>query len=115
MINLDLIYGKVGAEESIRLMTLLINNSSLVCTQELPKYLRGYHRCTKDEMVQLAALLFRVRVGDDKNQFVMITKMLKELVPNDQLKAMSAEEWKKVRHVGIKHLINSFSEPLNLL
>ncbi|XP_060723716.1 unconventional myosin-VIIa [Tachysurus vachellii] len=63
--------------------------------QELPKYLRGYHRCTKEEMVQLAALLFRVKVKDDKSQFVMITKMLKELVPNDQLKAMSAEDWKK--------------------
>lgn len=86
-------------------MTLLIYNTNSVCTQELPKYLRGYHRCTKEEMVQLAALLFRVRVGDDKTQFVMITKMLKELVPNDQLKAMSAEEWRKVRNVGIKHII----------
>ncbi|KAI5628300.1 unconventional myosin-VIIb-like isoform X1 [Silurus asotus] len=63
--------------------------------QELPKYLRGYHRCTKEEMVQLAALLFRIKVEDDRTQFVMITKMLKELVPNDQLKAMSAEDWKK--------------------
>ncbi|KAF4079290.1 hypothetical protein AMELA_G00191340 [Ameiurus melas] len=63
--------------------------------QELPKYLRGYHRCTKEEMVQLAALLFRAKVENDKTQLVMITKMLKELVPNDQLKAMSAEDWKK--------------------
>ncbi|KAF5898435.1 unconventional myosin-VIIa isoform X2, partial [Clarias magur] len=63
--------------------------------QELPKYLRGYHRCTKEDMVQLAALLFRVKVEDDKSQFVMIGKMLKELVPNDQLKAMSTEDWKK--------------------
>lgn len=74
----------------------------------MPKYLRGYHRCTKEEMVQLAALLFRIKVGDDKTQFVMITKMLKEMVPNDQLKAMSAEDWKKVRSVDIMHLIISF-------
>lgn len=60
-------------------------------------------------MVQLAALLFRVKVKDDKTQFVMITKMLKELVPNDQLKAMSAEDWKKVRNVGIMHFIISYS------
>uniref|UniRef100_A0A673IRK7 Myosin VIIBb n=1 Tax=Sinocyclocheilus rhinocerous TaxID=307959 RepID=A0A673IRK7_9TELE len=63
--------------------------------QELPKYLRGYHRCTKEEMVILGALLFRVKVDNDKTQFPMIPRMLKDLVPNDQLKAMSADEWKK--------------------
>ncbi|XP_051562758.1 unconventional myosin-VIIb-like [Myxocyprinus asiaticus] len=63
--------------------------------QELPKYLRGYHRCTKEDMVQLGALLFRVKVDNDKTQFPMIPKMLKDLVPNDQLKAMSTDEWKK--------------------
>uniref|UniRef100_A0A8B9KNY7 Si:ch73-194h10.2 n=1 Tax=Astyanax mexicanus TaxID=7994 RepID=A0A8B9KNY7_ASTMX len=63
--------------------------------QELPKYLRGYHRCTKEDLVQLGALLFRVKVDNDKTQFPMIPKMLKELVPNDQLKAMSADDWKK--------------------
>uniref|UniRef100_A0A4W4EFL6 Uncharacterized protein n=1 Tax=Electrophorus electricus TaxID=8005 RepID=A0A4W4EFL6_ELEEL len=63
--------------------------------QELPKYLRGYHRCSREDAVHLAALLFRMKVDDDKSQFVMITKMLKELVPNDQLKVMSADDWKK--------------------
>ncbi|XP_048055664.1 unconventional myosin-VIIa [Megalobrama amblycephala] len=63
--------------------------------QELPKYLRGYHRCTKEEMVALGALLFRVKVDNDKTQVPMIPRMLKDLVPNDQLKAMSADEWKK--------------------
>uniref|UniRef100_A0A671SZI7 Unconventional myosin-VIIa-like n=1 Tax=Sinocyclocheilus anshuiensis TaxID=1608454 RepID=A0A671SZI7_9TELE len=63
--------------------------------QELPKYLRGYHRCTKEEMVMLGALLFRMKVDNDKTQFPMIPRMLKDLVPNDQLKAMSADEWKK--------------------
>ncbi|XP_062252279.1 unconventional myosin-VIIa [Platichthys flesus] len=63
--------------------------------QELPKYLRGYHVCTKDEMINIAALLFRVKVNNDKSQIVMIPKVLKELVPADQLKAMSENEWKK--------------------
>uniref|UniRef100_A0A673MLB5 Unconventional myosin-VIIa-like n=1 Tax=Sinocyclocheilus rhinocerous TaxID=307959 RepID=A0A673MLB5_9TELE len=63
--------------------------------QELPKYLRGYHRSTKEEMVMLGALLFRMKVDNDKTQFPMIPRMLKDLVPNDQLKAMSADEWKK--------------------
>ncbi|KAL0966745.1 hypothetical protein UPYG_G00299630 [Umbra pygmaea] len=63
--------------------------------QELPKYLRGYHQCTKDEMITLAGLLFRVKVDTDRSQFVMIPKMLKELVPADGLKTMSPEDWKK--------------------
>ncbi|MED6235320.1 hypothetical protein ATANTOWER_023160 [Ataeniobius toweri] len=63
--------------------------------QELPKYLRGYHVCTKEEMVNIAALLFWVKVSGDKNQIAMIPKVLKELVPGDQLKAMSENEWRK--------------------
>ncbi|XP_072246199.1 unconventional myosin-VIIb [Leuresthes tenuis] len=63
--------------------------------QELPKYLRGYHVCSKEDMVNIAALLFRVKVGSDKTQIVTIPKMLKELVPVDSLKAMSENEWKK--------------------
>ncbi|XP_051232589.1 unconventional myosin-VIIa [Dicentrarchus labrax] len=63
--------------------------------QELPKYLRGYHVSTKEEMVNIAGLLFRVKVNNDKSQLVMIPKMLKELVPADQLKAMSENDWKK--------------------
>ncbi|KAL0191060.1 hypothetical protein M9458_013758, partial [Cirrhinus mrigala] len=58
-------------------------------------YLRGYHLCTKQEMVTLGALLFRVKVDNDKTQSPMIPRMLKELVPNDQLKVMSADDWKK--------------------
>uniref|UniRef100_A0A3B5BAA6 Unconventional myosin-VIIa-like n=1 Tax=Stegastes partitus TaxID=144197 RepID=A0A3B5BAA6_9TELE len=63
--------------------------------QELPKYLRGYHVCTREDLINIAAILFRVKVGSDKSQFVMIPKMLKELVPVDLLKAMSENEWKK--------------------
>ncbi|XP_011472695.1 unconventional myosin-VIIb [Oryzias latipes] len=63
--------------------------------QEVPKYLRGYHTCSKDEMVNIAALLFRAKFGKDNSQMAMLTKMLKELVPADQLKAISENEWKK--------------------
>ncbi|XP_069006967.1 unconventional myosin-VIIa [Embiotoca jacksoni] len=63
--------------------------------QELPKYLRGYHVCTKEEMVNIGTLLFRIKVNNDKSQLVQVPKMLKELVPADQLKAMSENEWKK--------------------
>ncbi|XP_062337712.1 unconventional myosin-VIIb [Osmerus eperlanus] len=71
--------------------------------QELPKYLRGYHKCTKEDMISLAGLLFRIKVDIDKSQFVMIPRMLKELVPADQLKSMSPEEWKK-------HIVSSYNK-----
>lgn len=47
-------------------------------------------------MVNIATLLFSIKTNNDKSQFPMVPKMLKELVPADQLKAMSENEWKKV-------------------
>jgi len=63
--------------------------------QELPKLLRGYHKCTKEEAIQLAALNYRVRFGDDKKEFASIPTILKELAPFDMIPSMSAEDWKK--------------------
>uniref|UniRef100_A0A3Q1CJU4 Myosin VIIBb n=1 Tax=Amphiprion ocellaris TaxID=80972 RepID=A0A3Q1CJU4_AMPOC len=63
--------------------------------QEVPKYLHGFHNCTKENMITLGGLLFRAQVDSDRSQFVMIPRMLKGLVPADQLKIMVPEEWKK--------------------
>ncbi|XP_009987767.1 PREDICTED: unconventional myosin-VIIb [Tauraco erythrolophus] len=63
--------------------------------QELPKYLRGYHKCSKDEAVQLAGLIFKVRFNNDRTQLATIPKILKELVPDNLLRAVSSDEWKK--------------------
>ncbi|CAL8309973.1 unnamed protein product [Lota lota] len=63
--------------------------------QELPKYLRGYHVVSKEEMVHIAALLFRIKTGGDSKQLAVLPKLLKELLPADQIKASSENEWKK--------------------
>ncbi|KAK2514410.1 Myo7b [Columba guinea] len=63
--------------------------------QELPKYLRGYHKCSKDEAVQLAGLIYKVRFNSDRTQLATIPKILKELVPDNLLRAMSPDEWRK--------------------
>lgn len=63
--------------------------------QELPKLLRGYHKCSKDEAAKLAALIYRVRYGDSKQELQTIPQMLKELLPNDLIKAQSANDWKR--------------------
>jgi len=64
--------------------------------QELPKLLRGYHRCTKDEAVRLAAFIYRVRFGESKSEFQSIQSFLRDLVPIDLIKLLSTSEWKKV-------------------
>lgn len=67
--------------------------------QELPKYLRGYHKCPKEEVHQLAALIYRVKFEEDKSSFQNISKILKELVPQDQIRHLSPDDWKRVsRH-----------------
>ena len=40
--------------------------------QELPKYLRGYHKCTRDDAAQLGAFIYRVKFGDSKSKFQLI-------------------------------------------
>ncbi|XP_061537094.1 unconventional myosin-VIIa-like isoform X7 [Phycodurus eques] len=63
--------------------------------QELPKYLRGYHKCSRDEVLQLAALIYRVKFEDDKSPFPTIPKMLRQLVPQDLIRQMSPDDWKR--------------------
>ena len=64
--------------------------------QELPKYLRGYHRCTKVEAAQLGAFVYRVKFGEDKSHFPNIPKMLRELIPQDMIKKTGQDEWKRL-------------------
>ncbi|XP_025935824.1 unconventional myosin-VIIb [Apteryx rowi] len=72
--------------------------------QELPKYLRGYHKCSKDEAVQLAGLIYKVRFNNDRTQLAAIPKILKELVPDNLLRAITPDEWKKnITAVYSKH------------
>ena len=63
--------------------------------QELPKYLRGYHKCGKEEATKLAALIYRVRYEEDKQELQSIPQMLRELVPPDLSKMQSANDWKR--------------------
>lgn len=63
--------------------------------QELPKLLRGYHRCNKDEAVRLAALIYRVRFGESKAELANVPAMLRDLVPSDLVKLMGSNDWKK--------------------
>jgi myosin-7 len=63
--------------------------------QEMPKLLRAYHKCTKEDAAALAALMYRVRFGDDKSQLAAIPKVLGQLVPSDLKNEHSPDDWKK--------------------
>ncbi|XP_053561574.1 unconventional myosin-VIIa [Bombina bombina] len=63
--------------------------------QELPKYLRGYHKCTREDVLQLGALIYRVKFEDDKSYFPNIPKILKELVPQDLIRQLNPDDWKR--------------------
>lgn len=65
--------------------------------QELPKYLKGRHNCTREDMIHLGGLLFRIQVDSDRSQSVTIPQILKELVPADQINIMTPDDWKKVK------------------
>ncbi|XP_034033568.1 unconventional myosin-VIIa [Thalassophryne amazonica] len=63
--------------------------------QELPKYLRGYHKCSREEVHQLGALIYRVKFKEDKSHFYNISKILWDLVPQDQIRHLPPEDWKR--------------------
>ncbi|XP_050389741.1 myosin-VIIa [Patella vulgata] len=64
--------------------------------QEMPKLLRGYHKCPREDAAQLASLIYRVKYGDNKQQLANIPRILRELLPNDLIKIQSPDDWKRV-------------------
>ncbi|CAH1957084.1 unnamed protein product [Acanthoscelides obtectus] len=64
--------------------------------QELPKYLKGYHKLTKQDAINLAALILRARFEDNLQEVQSIlAHSLKDIIPADIIKAASSSEWKK--------------------
>lgn len=63
--------------------------------QELPKFLRGYHKCDRANAVNLAALIYRSRYGNDKSQLAGAALQLQGLLPPDLIHLQSVNEWRK--------------------
>eukprot|EP00117_Sycon_ciliatum_P034727 scpid4751/ scgid26450/ Myosin-VIIa; Protein crinkled len=63
--------------------------------QELPKFLRGYHRANKEDAAYLGSLVYQVKFAQDKSAFQQIPQMLRELLPQDLIRLQSPEDWKK--------------------
>uniref|UniRef100_A0A8C0JQX8 Myosin VIIB n=1 Tax=Canis lupus dingo TaxID=286419 RepID=A0A8C0JQX8_CANLU len=63
--------------------------------QELPKYLRGFHKCSQEDAVHLAGLIYKAQFDNNRSQLASIPKILRELVPENLTRLMSSEEWRK--------------------
>ncbi|XP_008951853.3 unconventional myosin-VIIb isoform X1 [Pan paniscus] len=63
--------------------------------QELPKYLRGFHKCSREDAIHLAGLIYKAQFNNDRSQLASVPKILRELVPENLTRLMSSEEWKK--------------------
>ncbi|XP_008576577.1 PREDICTED: unconventional myosin-VIIb, partial [Galeopterus variegatus] len=63
--------------------------------QELPKYLRGFHKCSREDAIHLAGLIYKAQFDNDRSQLASVPKILRELVPKNLTCLMSSEEWKK--------------------
>uniref|UniRef100_A0AAF5RTL4 Uncharacterized protein n=3 Tax=Wuchereria bancrofti TaxID=6293 RepID=A0AAF5RTL4_WUCBA len=64
--------------------------------QELPKYLRGYHSITRQQAVELAAIVLRARTRDDKAApLPQLAQIISDIVPRDMIKTYSGTDWKK--------------------
>ena len=57
--------------------------------------LTGYHKCSREDSARLAALIYRVRHGENKQELQSVPQLLRELVPADLTKAHSSSEWKR--------------------
>ncbi|PIO72979.1 myTH4 domain protein [Teladorsagia circumcincta] len=81
------------------------NNHAL---KECPKYLLGYHKVSKQEAVEVAAIILRAITKDSKNApLAQIPQLLSELVPSDMMKMTSTSEWKKAissAYVKVEHM-----------
>ncbi|GBP70599.1 Myosin-VIIa [Eumeta japonica] len=72
--------------------------------QELPKYLRGYHKTSKTDLIELAALVYRARFGNDQTLFSQIPQLLPDLIPSDMVKIQSNSQWKSsISAAYLKH------------
>lgn len=87
---------KLNSTKTEKNLSYPLHHLITTSVQELPKYLRGYHKCSREEVHQLAALIYRVKFEEDKSHFHNISKILKELIPQDQMRLLSPDDWKRV-------------------
>ena len=59
---------KIGVKIGVKSIFHVLHN-----LQELPKYIRGYHKVTVEEAMTIGALVYKVKHADDVSQMDNIT------------------------------------------
>jgi len=52
----------------------------IVFSQEVPNFLRGYHKCSIEDAVQMGSMLFKAKYKDEKQPFDQIAYVLKKSI-----------------------------------
>lgn len=75
----------------------LFEVASMITIKELRRSIASKLNLSSAEGYGLGGLLFRAVVDSDRTRFDEIPRMLKELIPADEIKIMPADDWKKVK------------------
>ncbi|KAM7351605.1 myosin 28B1 [Cochliomyia hominivorax] len=62
--------------------------------QEVPKYLSGYYKISKEVAVKLSSLIYLVEFGQNFIPLQKPHEILKRIIPDDILPLMKSQEWK---------------------
>ncbi|CAH0557546.1 unnamed protein product [Brassicogethes aeneus] len=63
--------------------------------QELPKYLKGFHKVGKNDAIKLAGLILKAKCDNEGEAVSILQHSLKELIPVEVYKVQSSSEWRK--------------------
>ena len=64
--------------------------------QEIPKYLRGWHKIEKALAANLAALVYRAAYGQSKEVLTSSAQVLADILPADMVKLHKPKDWVKL-------------------
>uniref|UniRef100_A0A7G3AQY5 Putative myosin class i heavy chain n=2 Tax=Lutzomyia longipalpis TaxID=7200 RepID=A0A7G3AQY5_LUTLO len=65
--------------------------------QEVPKFINGYYRVSKNEVIKIGALIYRSYYGSDASGFQHgFADVLPQLIPEDHIPLHKADDWKKM-------------------
>ncbi|XP_075152273.1 myosin 28B1 [Haematobia irritans] len=79
--------------------------------QEIPKYLAGYYKISKETAVMLASLIYRIEYGANLLPLQKPHECLPQLLPEEMIRLRKSQEWKTQIATQVKDLlINGMDE-----
>ncbi|XP_060074102.1 myosin-VIIa-like [Ylistrum balloti] len=70
--------------------------------QELPNYLRGFHKFSNVDLAKMAAFIYRGQFGDDMAGMINFHENINALIPRTHAKTKSVEEWRKAVQTNLQ-------------